>query len=116
MSDAVEAVTPNAKKALRWGVITWVANVAGCIISAVPLALPLGIAATIATLVTGVGAMVLGAKGGREAAAAQDEQGGRDARIGFWLGAAHMGIVAAVGIALWLVADAETLAKFGIKF
>jgi uncharacterized membrane protein SpoIIM required for sporulation len=99
----------DARRALNWGLATWIANGAGCLISMVPLALPLGVLATIATLVSGVGAMVWGVRGRRRALREDDERSARDARIGFWLGAAHMIIVALVVGAIALAVHVDAL-------
>ena len=104
----------TSKRALNWGIITWVANAGGCLLGMIPLALPLSILATIVTFITGIGAMILGVRGKRDASKRGDEQGIRDARMGFWLGAAHMLIVTLVGMGAFA---AFNMGAFGdIKF
>lgn len=88
-----------AQRALHWGVVTWIGNFAGCLIGMVPIALPLSVVATVATLITGLVAMVLGVRGRRAAQEAGDERGAQDARLGFWLGTSHLIIVALVAAA-----------------
>lgn len=99
----------DAARALNWGLATWIGNGAGCLISMVPLALPLGIVATLVTLVSGIGAMVWGVRGRRRALREDDERSARDARIGFWLGAAHMIIVLLVAGTIALAVHIDAL-------
>lgn len=80
-------------RAMHWGVMTWVGNAAGCLVGMVPLALPVSIALTVITLLTGIWAMVLGK---RATESSEEEQ--RNASIGFWLGAAHVVIVVLMGV------------------
>lgn len=95
-----QPTTKLAKRALNMGIYTWLGNAAGCLLGMIPLALPLSLVATLVTLLTGVGAMIWGVQGRREALQKGDDQGARDARIGFWLGAAHLIIVLLAGAAL----------------
>lgn len=93
----------QTQRALLWGIWTWVGNAAGCLLGMIPIALPVSILATVATLITGIGAMILGARDRRVALAEGDVDAARDARLGFWLGASHMiivGVVVAVGYAV----------------
>lgn len=81
---------PQAKRALSWGIWTWLGNGAGCLLGMIPLALPLTVIATVVTLFTGAGAMVYGVRGARHAATHDQPAARRDAWIGFGLGAAHI--------------------------
>ncbi len=93
----------HAKRALQLGVITWLSNAAGCLISMVPIALPLGVLLVGITLITGAMAMVYGVMGKRTAARSGGD-GAREARVGFWLGASHMILAALTGGAIaWLM-------------
>lgn len=87
---------PEAKRAMDWGVYTWLWNVAGCLLGMVPLALPLSVIVTIVTLLTGIGAMILGVRGVRVARRLGRKDAARQAWLGFALGAAHLLIVCSV--------------------
>lgn len=81
-------------RAMLLGVITWLVNIAGVFVGMVPIAFPILILSTIATLVTGGYAMAMGAK------ARVQSRGNKDEAllgvIGFWLGTSHLFIVCAV--------------------
>ena len=94
-----ETASPLARRALNFGIWTWLGNAGGCLLGMIPLALPISIAATVVTLGTGVAAMIWGARAGREAGG--DRRSARDAAIGFWLGAAHVGFVIIGGALAW---------------
>ena len=91
---------PIAKRALTWGVVTWVGNAAGCLLGMIPLALPLSIVATVVTLITGIGAMVYGVRARRDTGLGPDAK--RNATVGFWLGASHLIIVVLVAIGVFV--------------
>lgn len=96
MSD--RAVTTSSEKsrgarAMHWGVMTWIGNGAGCLVGMIPIALPVSIALTVITLLTGIWAMALGAGGVGKRASTMSQEERRAASIGFWLGAAHVVIV-----------------------
>ena len=100
--EADPAANARASRALHMGVITWLSNLAGCLVGMVPLALPLSVLLVGATLITGALAMLYGVLGARDAASLGG-QGRQDARLGFWLGASHMILSALVaGAAAWL--------------
>ncbi len=97
---------------MHWGVMTWVGNAGGCLVGMVPIALPLSIILTIVTLFTGIWAMVLGVRAGKETgASAQDRRHGR---LGFWLGAAHIVIVVIGAIAVGWGVSQGIFAEFGV--
>lgn len=99
----------QTQRALLWGIWTWVGNAAGCLLGMIPIALPISVVATIATLITGLGAMFLGAHDRRVALGQGDPDAARDARLGFWLGASHMIIVAIVVAVGYAVVELELL-------
>lgn len=84
-----------ATKALNMAVFTWLGNFAGCLISMVPLALPLGALLVLATVFTGFAAMGYGVLGYRKSRTMQGE-GDKDAIVGFVLGTLHIGALAAM--------------------
>lgn len=87
---------PEAKRAMDWGIYTWLWNVAGCLLGMVPLALPLSVIVTVVTLLTGIGAMILGVHGVRVARRLGRKDAQRQALLGIALGAAHLIIVLSV--------------------
>lgn len=95
------SASPIARRALSFGIWTWIGNGAGCLLGMIPLALPISIVATAVTFGTGIAAMVWGARAAREAKKASDERSARDASIGFWLGAVHVGFVVIIGAITW---------------
>ena len=99
----------QTQRALLWGIWTWVGNAAGCLLGMIPLALPISVVATIATLISGLGAMVLGVRDRRAALARGEPDVARDALLGFWLGASHMIIVALVVAVGYAVVEFEIL-------
>ena len=108
-----DSTDENARKALLWGIFTWVGNLLGCAIGMVPIALPIGIVATIVTLFVGMGAMYYG---GKARFHAPDPSARRDAMLGFWLGAVHIGFVAMLaGIGFVIFYDVGNVrALFGL--
>ena len=106
--------TSQGYRAMLWGVITWLANIAGVFIGMVPIAFPILILSTIATLGTGFYAMSMGAK------ARVQSKGNKDEAllgvIGFWLGTSHLVIVCLVtAIALIVLYDVGGVQKlFGL--
>ena len=82
--------------------MTWVFNFIGCLISMVPIALPIGVILTAVTFVSGIWAMLLGLRGWREPPDPGDDYAIHQARWGFWLGAAHVVTVVAFTVALLL--------------
>ena len=96
-------------KSLLWGVMTWVLNFIGCLISMVPIALPLGVILTVLTFFSGIWAMLLGLRGWREPPDPNDEHAIHQSRWGFWLGAAHVVTVVALALTLLVAWQAGML-------
>jgi hypothetical protein len=91
-------------RAMLWGVITWLFNLAGVFVGQVPIAFPILILSTVATLITGAGAMAMGVKARVEAGEDRDEA--LLGVIGFWLGTSHLIIVCVItAIVLAIVYD-----------
>ena len=88
-----------ARSAMTWGAITWIGNIAGCLLGTIPLALPLTLASTVVTLISGFFAMGLGV---RAATATDDPDARRDAWWGYMLGLSHLLIVAVVTLLVLL--------------
>lgn len=103
----IEEINALAAKAQHWGVMTWIANIGGCFVGMIPLALPLTILLTIITFFTGIAAMVFGARGYRLARAHDDAGSARSALLGIALGGAHMVIVILVSVAAVLILQNE---------
>jgi hypothetical protein len=95
--------TDLAQKAYSWGMWTWIWNAAGCLVSTVPIALPIGILLTIITFFTGISAMWWGFLAYKDARKKGDDKSATDAMIGFVLGGLHMFIVLAVSIAIYFL-------------
>ena len=106
----------GAERAFRWGIITWIGNGAGCLIGMIPIALPLGVLLTVVTLVTGIGAMIMGARAMREASVQGDDEARSRARWGFWLGLSHLVIVLLAGLALLIAWRSGALGEVGALF
>jgi len=92
-----------AQRAVKWGIWTWVWNIAGCLVSTVPIAFPIGIALTFITFCTGIMAMWWGARAYMDARSRGDDKSAKDAAIGFVLGGIHMAIVAAVSVLVYFI-------------
>ena len=101
-------------RAMLWGVFTWVFNLAGVFVGQVPIALPLLFLSTIATLITGAGAMAMGVKARIQAKGDKDEA--LLGVIGFWLGTTHLIIVGLItAIILVIMYDVGGVQKlFGL--
>ena len=101
-------------RAMLLGVITWLVNIAGVFVGMVPVAFPILILSTLATLVTGGYAMAMGAKARVQAKGNKDEA--LMGVIGFWLGTSHLFIVCAVtGVILAIAYDVGGVQKlFGL--
>lgn len=97
-------VVPEAKRAMDWGIHTWLWNIGGCLLGMIPLALPLSVVLTVVTLITGIGAMILGVRGVRVARRLGRKDAQRQALLGIALGTAHLiivvGAVATASVAL----------------
>ena len=101
-------------RAMLWGVITWLFNLAGVFVGQVPIAFPILILSTLATLGTGFYAMSMGAKARVQAKGDKDEA--LLGVIGFWLGPSHLIIVCVItAIALIVLYDVGGVQKlFGL--
>lgn len=91
-----------ASKAMYWGSVTWICNIAGCLLGTNPLALPLIFISTGATLITGFVAM---AHGVRARQATNDVEVRRLAFWGYAFGMSHLLIVTIVVIAFLVVRE-----------
>jgi hypothetical protein len=87
MSYSFTAGTPS-ERSTYYGVITWITNIVGLLLSAVPLALPLGGLLLVISLVTGFMGVYYGVVGYRGSEEGTDAR--RDAKIGLWLGLVHL--------------------------
>ena len=111
-----ESENQSAERAFKWGIYTWIGNGAGCLIGMIPIALPLGILLTIATLITGIGAMVMGARAMRALKTREHSEDLTRARWGFWLGLSHLIIVLVAGLALLIAWRSGALGEVGALF
>lgn len=92
-----------AQRAYTWGIWTWIWNAAGCLLSMIPIALPLGMFLTFVTFCTGIAAMWWGALAYKDARKRGDKKSATDAMLGFVLGGVHMFIVAVVSLGIYLL-------------
>lgn len=80
-TKSVTTINALAAKAQHWGVMTWLANIGGCFVGMIPLALPLPLLLTIITFFSGIAAMVLGVRGYRMAPAPERHDAERAQRV-----------------------------------
>lgn len=89
----------SSQRATYYGVVTWVTNFFSFLLSAVPLALPLGAVLFVISVVTGFMAMYHGFLGWRETRATGGEPY-RDALVGLVLGTAHFAFLIFFAVAV----------------